>query len=172
MNPSPDARLAELSAETNLGAEHPPTHPELRADWHLKQELGQLPTPDLPPALRARIMAQTTHKHRRRAPPHWLGLAAALVLALGLVWFQQIDRHDAESGQIPVAITETDLRELQLALATLDESARQTGRIAGRELGAPFSSPLIQLDELPLVPRLRHWTQPLNRTASDNQNHS
>jgi len=23
---------------------------------------------------RARIMAQTTHKHRRRVPPHWLGL--------------------------------------------------------------------------------------------------
>ena len=172
MNPSPDTRLAELSAESSLSKEQPPKHPDLRADWHLKHELGQLPTPHLPPALRARIMAQTTQKHRHRVPPHWLGLAAAVVLALGLVWFQQIDQHDAESGQIQVAITETDLQQLQQVLATLDESARRTGRIAGRELGAPFSTPLIQLDELPLVPTLRRWTQPLNSSASDHQNHS
>ncbi len=172
MNPSPDDRLVELSAEHSLGARQPPKHPELHADWHLKQELGQLPTPDLPPAWRARVLAQTTHKHRRRLPLHWLGLAAALLLALGLVWFQQLDRNSAENGQILIAITETDLQQLQLALAALDDSARRTSRIAGRELSAPFSSPLIQLDELPLAPTLRRWTEPLKSTASDRQNHS
>ena len=172
MNPSPDARLAELSAENSLSKDQPPKRPELRADWYLKQELGQLPTPHLSPALRASVMAQTTQKHRRRVPPQWLGLAAALVLALGLVWHQQMDRHDAESDQMQAAITETDLHQLQLALATLDDSARRTRRIAGRELGAPFSTPLIQLDELPLLPTLRRWTQPLNRTESESQNPS
>lgn len=167
MNPSPDTRLAELSAEQQLNAEHPPEHPALRADWQLKQELGQLPPAVLPPALRARIIAQTTGKARRRLPPSWLGLAAAVVFALGLLWFLPLDQTGPDRGPIQADISTTDLEQLQLALTALDDSARLTGRIAGRELSAPFATPVIQLDELPLAPGLRRWIQPPRSNTAD-----
>ncbi|MGY6553591.1 MAG: hypothetical protein ACXIUM_03615 [Wenzhouxiangella sp.] len=167
MNPSPDTRLAELSAEQSLNAEHPPKHPALQADWQLKQELRQLPPAVLPPALRARIIAQTADKARRRLPPRWLGLAAALTLALGLVWLLPLDQAGPEQGRIQADISTSDLEQLQLALAALDDSARLTGRIAGRELSAPFATPVIQLDELPLAPGLLRWMQPPRNNTAD-----
>ena len=153
MNNSPDAFKA-LAAEKDLAnSTAPPEKADLTADWQLKHELRQFETPVLPAKLRARVLEQTS---RRRRPAWWVGLAAAIILALGVGLIHQTSEQTNES----LAISDSDLQQLKLALATLDDSARRTGNIAGRELAANLTMPNVNLDQLPYGQALRQWTQP------------
>ncbi len=125
----------------------------LAADQALRQELRSLAPTTLPPALRQRILSQAS----ARSPwPRWLALAAAAGLAMVFVLIHQPADHPAT----PALVDRDDLLALQLALATLDDSARRVGHIAGQELAAHLRLPMPEFDQLPYGPELRYWLSP------------
>lgn len=156
MNRSPDMSRTEREAEERLEAtDRPPADAELGADWRLRQELRGLGAPALPPALRARIVRATARPAR---PAWWLGVAATIVLglAVGLIW-----QSTGPEPQTP-RVSDADIRELRLALATLEDSARRTSNITGRELAAGLVLP--DLGELPYAPQILPWISPATPT--------
>jgi hypothetical protein len=154
MNSSPESLFKDLLAEQTLAdSSVQPDQAELFADWQLRRELGQLGAQTLPVRLRATVLAQTS---RRRHPIWSVGLAAAIVLALGVGLFHQTSEPTNDS----LAISDSDLHQLQLALATLDQSARHTGQLATRQLAANLRPPDFSLDQLPYGRTLLLWTQP------------
>jgi len=153
MNTSPDSMFRQLAAEQKLAdSMRPPKDPELAADWRLRQELRELNSPNLPARLRQQVLAQT---RRGRRPAWWMGLAAAITLALAVGLIHQSTQQTAD----PIVISDRDLQQLQLALSTLEHSARRTGDIAGRELAANLTWPNLGLEQAPYGPALRHWFQ-------------
>lgn len=155
MNKSPDMSHSERAAEERLGAsDRPPGDAELGADWRLRQELRDLDDPALSPSLRSRVLRATAQPAR---PAWWLGVAATIVLgvAVGLVW-----QPFGSDPQAP-RVSDADIRELHLALATLEDSARRTSNITGRELATSLVLP--DLDKLPYAPQLLPWISPDTR---------
>lgn len=150
MKPAPDPFFIQLAGERRLeSAANPPSDPELAADWQFRQELQQLGAPALPDAFKRRLARQTGW---RRQPPWWFGLAAAIVLALGVGLFHKAEQPAEET----VAISEYELAQLQLALATLHRGLQRSGQVASRELGTS----LAQTDLMPHIDTLRRWIQP------------
>ena len=158
MSSSPDSLFKELASEQVLiDSARPPKEVELAADWHCRQELRALDTPALPPRLRAQLLARTS---QRRNPAWWMGLAAAITLALAVGLVQQTTEQAAEPIAQAVAVSDSDLHQLQLALATLDESVRRTRSIAERELATSLSWPDLGVEHLPYGQTLQQWFQP------------
>lgn len=148
MNRSPEHFFQELADEQRLAsARSAPAEAELAADWKLRQELRQLTPPELPAGLRNTILSQTARPAR---PVRWLALAAAITLAIGL----GLSHWQQDTPAPTVAVSEQDLKDLELALATLGES----GRLAGRELAAHLSWP--ELGPLPYTQQIQTWIQP------------
>jgi hypothetical protein len=153
MNMSLESYRSELTEEERITASGcRPTNPQLAADWDLRQALRDIQAPPLPPRLRTRVL-QTT---RRPGPSAWwTGLAAAVVLGLGTMVILQ----SPESTIEPHRVSEADLQNLQLALSTLEYTARRTRAITGRELAASLALPDLNLNDLLHVPQLRQWMQ-------------
>ena len=151
MNNSPDPRFQERAAEDTLtDAISPPLDAELAADWRLQQELRGLDTPTLPAGLRRKVLART---RRPRRPSWWMGVAAAIPLALALGLLYQA----GQETQSPAVVSKTDMQELQLALAALDRSTRQTTTVTGRRLANSLHWPEVDVRELPYGTTLQHW---------------
>jgi hypothetical protein len=154
MKPAPDPFFIQLAEERRLeSAASRPNDPELAADWQLRQELQQLDPPALPDAFKRRLARQTGWRHQ---PPGWLGLAAAIVLALGVGLFHKAEQPAQETA----AISEYDLAQLQLALATLHRGLQRSGQVASRELGTSLAQADLSLEPLPHIDTLRRWIQP------------
>lgn len=156
MHKSPDMSHSERAAEERIGAPDRPTADAgLSADWQLRQELRGLGAPSLPWALRSRILGATA---RPAQSARWLAAAAVIVLALavGLIW-----QPTGPEPQTP-RVTDADIRQLQLALTTLEDSARRTSRITGRELAAGLVLP--DFGRLPYAPRILPWISPATPT--------
>ncbi len=166
MSMSPENSRAEQAAEERLAsADQRPADPELAADWEMRQTLRDLGPPRLPPELRNRVMQAT----RRPAPSaRWMGLAAAVVLSLGLILVLQAPKNEPR----PATISQADFQDLQLALATLESSARRTSAIAGRELADSLVLPNLELDDLPYAPQLRQWIEPAPEPTKPKESNS
>ena len=166
MSMSPENSRAERTAEERLtAAEQRPADPELAADWEMRRTLRDMETPRLPPELRNRVMQAT----RRTGPPtRWMGLAAAVVLSLGLILVLQAPEDEPQ----PATVSQADFQDLQLALATLESSARRTSAIAGRELADSLVLPNLKLDDLPYAPQLRQWIEPAPQPKTQKESNS
>ena len=157
MNMSLESHSLELTEEKRISAsEGRPTNPQLAADWDLRQALRDIQAPPLPPVLRSRVLLAA---RRPRPSAWWMGLAAAVVLGLGTMVIVQ----SPESTIQPHRVSEADLQNLQIALSTLEYTARRTRAITGRELSASLALPGLNLNDLLHVPQLRKWMQaPIN----------
>lgn len=154
MNRSPETTRTELEAEERLvQAGRRPADPDLAADWDLRETLRGLNQPTLPPALRTRVLRATRN---REQPARWLGLAAAIALALALAVVLGPDASRPPAA----AVSDAELQELRVALATLEQSARRTSAVAGRELASTLTIPDMRLDALPYATHFRQAIEP------------
>lgn len=166
MSMSPEYSRTEQTAEERITtADQRPTDPDLAADWEMRQTLRHLDAPRLPPALRAHVMQAS---HRPALWPRWMGIAAAMVLGLGLILVLQAPEGEPQ----PATVSRADFQDLQLALATLESSARRTSVIAGRELAESLTLPNLKLEDLPYAPQLRQWIEPAPKTTTQKESNS
>lgn len=156
MNRLPDPTPAELAAEAQMQARSGPNDPELAADWRLRRELHELGTPALPDAMRRRVMRAAAPA----GPKWWMGIAAAVVLAVAVSLVLQPTGPASHSP----TVSEAELQQLNTALAALEYSARRTSAIAGRQVTSSIHLPELNLDRLPYAPELRHWIEPARPT--------
>ncbi len=153
MNKSPDY-ARELAAEARISdSSLRPDDTELAADWDLKQSLRAMAPGVLPAPLRQRVVATT---RRPLTMPWWPALAAAVVLSVVVVLVLEPNRPAVNS----TAVSSADLAELQVALATLDDSLKRTRLIASREVVSSLSAPNFEIDDLPYGRQVRQWIQP------------
>ncbi len=159
MHRSPELSRTELDAEDRVTApEWPSDDPQLAADRALRHELHGLDESTLPTNLRTRIMKAA---RRRQQPGWWMGLAAAVFVGLAVALF--IEPLD-QSGDSP-RVTESDLQELHLALASLELGARRAGSATSSQLGQSVITTQINLQEVPYAQHFKRWIQPYLSTT-------